>query len=108
MRLIIILVVIFSVRFSFAQKKKNSIFKQDSIPLKNILKKIEYDYHVKFSYISELIQNKKVYVNYSKNNSLSELLLDISLQTKLDFNPINPTYIYIVKSTSHQSNSTHM
>ncbi len=81
---------------SFSQKKKYIFIDYHNTKLKTVLKDIENNFDVTFSYSSNLIKEQYITLHKKKGN-LEDLLFEMSNITNLDFNAINKKYIYITE-----------
>ena len=81
---------------SFSQKKKYVILECDSCKLETVLKELESNFDIVFSYPSNLIKDHKITLTPKKQN-LDDFLFEISNQTDFDFTKIDSKYIYITK-----------
>lgn len=82
--------------------KTNTIFFENE-DLEKALNSIEKIYDVKFSYQSELLQNKKITLE-KEARTLDETLFEISLVTDILFQKINDTYFYLTESKVEKIN----
>ncbi len=81
---------------SFSQKKKYVILQCNSCKLKTVLRELENNFDIVFSYPSNLIEDTKITLTPKKQN-LDDFLFEISNQTNFDFTKIDSKYIYITK-----------
>jgi len=91
----ILIVLIFHIS-SFAQKEEYVVLSYNETELIKILKDLESNFNVIFSYQSTLIQHKKISLKKEKR-TLSDFLFEISELANIDFNIIDKKYIYITK-----------
>ncbi|MFY7671795.1 carboxypeptidase-like regulatory domain-containing protein [Tenacibaculum sp. MEBiC06402] len=70
--------------------------KENVVPLKQVILKIEEQYQVKFSYSDEVIHNKNI-ENFSAELPLDELLKNLAKQTNLLFKQTTNRYILILE-----------
>ncbi|WP_408024265.1 TonB-dependent receptor plug domain-containing protein [Tenacibaculum sediminilitoris] len=87
-----------------------SIFSQEKIdiafidvPLLDVLKEIEVNFGVKFSFNTEVVKEEKFSFT-KKKCELVYLIGEIERQTPLFFNQINERYYYITKNSNFRSN----
>lgn len=92
MKLLFLLLFFFSVA-SFSQEKTLKIdFK--NTPAKEVIKKLENHFDVKFSFANSILDEKKV--SFQSNSlTIKELLIEIGLKLSLKFKFINNNYIVI-------------
>ena len=86
--------------FIFSQKKISADY--DHQPLSTVLKDLEKNHQIVFSYPIEIIDNQTVTTSF-KDQPLEKGLFDIFKTTAVDFEIVNETYI-ILKKRSAQNN----
>lgn len=100
MKRFIFLIIFFIVAFGNAQKKQNYNF--NNISLNEVIKEIEQQYGVDFSYAIDLIQDKHITLN-AEDVELGELLKILESQTSLTFEKISESQIIIApKNTNNK------
>ena len=79
-----------------------SIFSQEKVdiaflntPILDVIKQVESNFKVKFSFDSNIIQEKVYFTFNKKNCQLEELLTEIETQASLQFNKVDARYYYI-------------
>ncbi len=92
---ILILFFLFNI-YSFSQENKYSTLEYSDKEIVSVLKDIEVNFQVKFSFSSDLLENIKISLKKEKR-SLDDILFEISMDTNLEFNRLNNKYIYITK-----------
>jgi len=81
----------------FSQEKTTFSYVCNNKILSEILNDVEKNFNVRFSYSDELVKNTKITLTLKKVE-LVEVLNEISLKSKLNFEKINNRYYYIKKS----------
>ncbi len=93
--------LVFWIFLSFSQEKEKKAFYYNDKEIVVVLKDLEKQFDVKFSYPSELVNNVKLSLNKS-NVTLDDVLFEISYLTNIQFNTIDDTYIYLTKINSEK------
>jgi len=92
MKRFLFLILLFTIAFGNAQKKQSYSFNNTS--LNEVIKQIEKQYDISFSYAIDLIQNKRITVTV-EDIELNELLNILESQTSLSFEKISESQIII-------------
>jgi hypothetical protein len=82
---------------AFSQEEAKFFIYMNNLAIDDAFDKIEDVYDVRFSYQDDLISDFKITLK-KEQRTLSELLFELQLQTKLDFEIISERYIVVNKS----------
>ncbi len=96
MRKKLLILFLFFYSFIFSQEKKELSF--DNVELTIALAKIESAFNIKFSYNSDIVENK--HFSFSQLSTLEEVLFAIELQTNITSEKINNRYYILKKKDS--------
>lgn len=100
---LIIVFFLFYSLISFSQETVSKEIYASNLKLETVLKNIESEFNVKFSYQSNLIDNISISLD-NRERTLDEVLFEISLFTSFQFNKIDDKYIYITKRITQNLN----
>ena len=95
-QLISFLFIFLFLQNSWAQKIERHQFNYTSTELEKVLLDIEKKFSVKFSYVDEIVKNKKISL-FKKKYSLAELSSEIENQTQLKAIKIDNRFYSIIK-----------
>jgi hypothetical protein len=93
--------LIFWLFFSFSQEKEGKSLYYNDKEIVVVLKDLEKQFEVKFSYPSELVKNIKINLEKQKR-TLDDVLFEITYLTNIQFNRIDNKYIYLTKINSEK------
>ncbi|CAL2074667.1 TonB-dependent receptor domain-containing protein [Tenacibaculum sp. 190524A02b] len=97
--------IIFVFLSCFQHVSAQKITKNKRTSLKEVLILVEKKYNVKFSYKDSLVKEKQLYLDFSENYSIEDILSELISKTNLSFERVTKRYITITDININKENS---